>query len=127
MARLRCLLLPLLLAACASQIPPPNFLRAESKPWNDWMETIVDVDFANVPLGSLPTRSPFEGMNLLLNGVDADYQIVLQAEHVSRRQALWQLANQYGLSLTVGATGQGATPFVVISNRQTRPEIRPVQ
>ena len=91
------------------------------------MNEKVDVDLANVPLGTLATRSPFEGMKLVLNGVDAEYRIALQAQQVPRRQALWLLASQYGLSLTVGTTGQGATPLVVISNRELRRENVPLK
>jgi hypothetical protein len=127
MARLRWLLVPVLLAACTSVGPPAVFLHSDFKPWNDWMDTVVDVDLTNVALGSLATRSQFEGMNVVLNGVDPDYRITLQAEKVTRRQALWQLANQYGLALTVGTTGQGAAPFIIISNRETRREIVPLK
>ena len=127
MTRLRWLLLPILLAACSSLTPPATFLRTDFKPWNDWMDTVVDVDFANLPLGSLATRPQFQGLNVVLNAVDPDYRVTLQAKKVTRRQALWQLANQYGLSLTVGTTGQGAAPFVLISNRELRHENVPLK
>ena len=91
------------------------------------MNEKVDVDLANIPLGTLATRSPFEGLKLVLNGVDSEYRIALQAQQVPRRKALWLLANQYGLSLTVGTTGQGATPVVVISNREIRHENVPLR
>jgi hypothetical protein len=125
--RFRWLILPVLLTACSSLGPPSAFLRTDDKPWHDWMETIIDVDVANVPLGALASHSPFEGLHVILNGVDPDYRIALQAEKVTRRQALWQLANQYGLSLTVGATGQGTVPFVIISNRELRRENTPLK
>jgi hypothetical protein len=125
-ARIHWLVLPILLTACANLGPPASFLRAESKSWNDWMNEKVDVDIANVPLGSLGTRPQFKGMNVVLNGVDSEYRVALQAQQVSRRQALWQLANQYGLSLTVSTAGQGAAPFVVITNREIRHENRPL-
>ena len=126
MARIHWLILLILLIACASQGPPASFLRTESKQWNYWMDEKVDADLANIPLGTLATRPPFEGMNLVLNGVDSEYRIALQAQQVPRRQALWLLANQYGLALTVGTTGQGATPSVVISNRELRRENTPL-
>ena len=118
MARLRWLPFLLLLTACANQTPPATFLRTDYKPLGDWLETKVDVDLANVTLCSLASRSPFEGLNIVLNGVDPDYRLTLEAKQVTRRQALWQLAGQYGLSLTTGTTGQGAAPFVIISNRE---------
>jgi hypothetical protein len=127
MARLRWLLLPVLLVACSSVVPPATFLHSDFKPWNDWLDTVVDVDLTNVALGSLAARSQFEGLNVVLNGVDPDYRITLQATKVTRRQALWQLANQYGLALTVGTTGQGATPSIVISNRELRHENVPLK
>ena len=126
MARLRCVALLIALAGCADLGPPASFLRTDSKPFDEWLDTVVNVDLADVGLGTLATRPPFQGMNLVLKGVDPDYRITLQAEKVTRRQALWQLANQYGLALTIGTTGQGATPFVVISNRETRRENRPI-
>jgi hypothetical protein len=124
--RLRWLLLPFLLTACSSLGPPAAFLSTAYQPWNEWMDTKVDVDLAGVALGTLATRSPFQGLNVVLNGVDPDYRITLQAENVTRRQALWQLANQYGLALTVGTTGQGAVPFVIITNHETRRENTPL-
>ena len=126
MARLRCLALLIALTGCADLGPPANFLRTDYRPLSEWFDTKVDVDLNDIALGTLGSRPPFDGLNVVLNGIDPDYRITLQAEKVTRRQALWQLANQYGLALTVGTTGQGATPFVVISNRETRREIRPI-
>ena len=116
----------LLLSACAGQRPPAAFLRPEYKPWNDWLNKVVDVNFANVPIGSLTTRAPFEQMNIVLSGIDPDYRIALEAQNVSRRQALWMLANQYGLSINIVATAQGPAPTVAITNRVLRRENRPL-
>jgi hypothetical protein len=124
--RLGWLTLPALLAACASFDPPPNFLRSESKSWNDWLDTPVTANIANVPLGSLSAHAPFEGLTVVCNGVDPEYRVALQVEKVTRREALWKLANQYGLALTFGPASPSATPVVVISNSESRRENRPL-
>jgi hypothetical protein len=110
----RTLLLPLLLLfiACAGDRPPADFLRTTAAPWNDWMNTIVSVDITNVPLGTLASRSAFQGLNLTLAGVDPEYPVALQAERVTRRQALWKLAERYGLAMTAGTNG------LTITNRE---------
>ena len=114
----RALILPaiLLLTACADNSPPAGFLR----PAGNWADAIVSVDITNLPLGSLGDRSAFQGMKIVLVGVDPEYRIALQATAVTRRQALWQLANQYGLSMTATTNG------LVITNRELRRENKPL-
>jgi hypothetical protein len=119
-------MLALLLAACASYGPPPNFLRTDIQPWSDWLNTPVSVDFVNVPLGALGTRTSFEGLTVVCNGVDPEYRVALQVEKVTRREALWKLANQYGLALTFGPAGPSPGPVVVFSNSESRRENRPL-
>lgn len=126
MTRFGWLILSVLLAACAGYGPPPTFLRTESKPWNDWLNTPVIADFANVPLNSLSAHTPFEGLTVICNGVDPEYRVALQVEKVTRREALWKLANQYGLTFTFGLTGSRTVPLVIISNSESRRENRPL-
>ena len=121
MRPIRWLILPVILSAfaCASRHPPATFLHTDFKPWNDWMDGVVSVDITNLPLGALATRQAFQGMNMTLNDVDTEYRIALQADKVTRRQALWLLAGKYGLSMNVG-TNAGLPSFIVITNRQLR-------
>ena len=122
MARWRYLFLPILLAAfgCTSQRAPATFLHTESERWNDSMKERVDVDLTDVPLGSLGSRAPFREITFTLDDLDPDYRITLQAQRVTRRQALWMLADKYGLSMSA-ADGK-----VIITPRQLRRENKPV-
>lgn len=81
------------------------------------MDTVVSVDFTNVPLRALSNRSPFQGVSMMLSELDPEYSIALQAEHVPRRQALWMLAGKYGLSMSIG-TNAGLPSFIAITNRE---------
>lgn len=128
MKPIRWLILPVVLFgfACASQRPPATFLHTDFKPWNDWMNGVISVDITNLPLGALATRSAFQGMTMTLNDVDLEYRIALQADRVSRRQALWMLAGKYGLSMNVG-TNAGLPSFIAITNRELRRPHSPLQ
>jgi len=117
----------LFLFACASQHPPSTFLRTDYKPWNDWMDAVVSVDITNVPIGSLATEAPFKQMNIVLNSIDPDYRIALEAKGVTRRQALWMLANQYGLAMTVVPDTNGRPSVISITNREIRHENVPLK
>ena len=92
--------------------PPPDFLRAETKVWTDWMETVVDVQLKDVPIFELSNVAPFERMNMGA-GIKSgpEFRVSLDVKHVTRREALWLLAVKYGLSMKVGRVGD--KPFFV--------------
>jgi hypothetical protein len=83
---------------------PPDFLRAETKVWTAWMETVVDVQLKDVRISELSTVAPFERMNMGFACKDGnpDFRVSLDVKHVTRREALWLLAAKYGLSMKVG-------------------------
>ena len=109
--RLGPVVLATVLAACAGSCPPANFLHADAGDWNNWLNALVDVSLRNVPLGDLTRYAPFQQLGVEFSGIDTTYRITLEVKHVTRRQALWMIARQYGLTMNVGR------PFtVVISN-----------
>jgi hypothetical protein len=109
--RLGSILLAAVLAACAGSQPPARFLPADTGDWNSYLNAVVDVNLRNIPLGDLAQYAPFQQLTITLSGVDPAYRVTLEIKQVSRRQALWMLARQYGLTMTV------VKPYaIVISN-----------
>jgi hypothetical protein len=96
--------LAVILVVCANAQSPPDFLRAETKVWTDWMETVVDVRLKEVPIVELPMSAPFEQMNMAFGGRNAppEFRVSLDLKRVTRREALWLLAQKYGLTMKVG-------------------------
>jgi len=56
-----------------------------------------------------------------------DYRIALEAKGVTRRQALWMLANQYGLAMTAVPGTNGQPSVICITNREIRHENVPLK
>jgi hypothetical protein len=110
----RWLILALVSVSCAGNRPPAHFLQTDSAAWNERMNAMAGVDLTGVPLGALSTRAPFQGLDIRLVDLDSEYRVTLQAERVSRRQALWMLAEKYGLSMTA------VSNTVVITPRELR-------
>ena len=105
------LALSILTAACAIN-PAAKFLPTTNPAWDTWLNTVVDIDRVNVPLSDL-TRQLFPDLNPDFIGIDGETLVSLQAEHVTRRQALSLLADKYGLAMTLTAKA------LVIENRET--------
>lgn len=81
------------------------------------MDEVVDVNIEGVPLRELfVSTPPFERTNVVISGVDLALRVSLQAEHVTRREALRRLAQTYGLSMSVGER-DGRPAFIVITKR----------
>ena len=115
-------LLPLVLASltvsCASMIhSPPNFLSSPDNSWNQWLDTTVDVDLADVRIIYLPLTDAFSGMRIAITQADAPIEslrVTLHASQVTRRQALWLLCRKYELSMIVQEL-PGQPPYLDIS------------
>jgi hypothetical protein len=104
----------LVLAGCSNPRPPADFLFANNAVWMGWMESTTDVRFKEVPLSKLPETPAFRQMNISIRGSDAallPLQVSLDAKGVTRRQALWMIAEEYDLNMTVGYVG--SRPFYV--------------
>ena len=106
--------------SCATMIqPPPNFLRAADNSTDRWLDTVVNVDVAEVRIIHLPLTDAFAGMKLAIARADAPVESVkvsLHARQVTRRQALWLLAEKYGLNVTVQRVRR-QPPYIGISRR----------
>ncbi len=94
--------------------------------WNAWLNTKVDIAIKEVPLGELPKRPPFEGLKMILNGIDDSSVITMEGEQITRRQALEKLAFKYNLTMSA-VTKPGESPIIVFSNREARPGITPLK
>jgi len=113
------LLFVLLAVSCATTFQPPQaFLHSTDSSWNQWLDTVVDIDVAEVRLIHLPLTDAFSGMKLAIARADAPVEslkVALHANEITRRQALWLLAEKYDLSMTVEQV-PGQPPYVAISS-----------
>ena len=113
-------LLVCLAVSCATLVRPPSgFLRAANNSTDRWLDTVVDVDIVEVRIIHLPLTDAFAGMKLAIARADAPVEslrVALHAHQVTRRQALWLLAEKYGLNVTVERV-RGQPPYIAISRR----------
>lgn len=113
-------LLVSLAVSCATMIqPPPNFLRTADNSTDRWLDTAVDVDVAEVRIIHLPLTDAFAGMKIAIARADAPVEslkVALHAHQVTRRQALWLLAEKYGLNVSVEHV-RGQPPYIGISRQ----------
>src|SRR5688572_20982929 len=96
---LRALLPTLLVLGCASMHAPWGFLHTHDKTWNDWLDTVVDVDVHDIPLAELfrsdsPTSRP-----VLYCHADCRVRVTMHMKRVTRRQVLRQVAKNYRLRM----------------------------
>ena len=110
--------LVLLAISCATTIhPPQTFLHATDDSWNHWLDTVVDVDIAEVRILHLPLTDAFGGARIAIARADAPVEslkVALHVHGVTRRQALWLLAQKYGLKMSVNRVW-GRPPYIGIS------------
>jgi hypothetical protein len=112
------LVLGWLAISCATTIRPPQaFLSSTDESSNQWLDTVVDVDVAEVRIIHLPLTDAFSGMKLAMTRADAPVEsmrVSLHASGVTRRQALWLLAEKYGLRMAVAPVSK-QSPYISIS------------
>ena len=98
------LLIASLAISCATTIPARAFLTSSDNSLNQWLDTSLNVDFAEVRVMHLPLTDAFTGMKLAITRADADVEsqrVSLHADEITRRQALWLLTQKYGLQMAV--------------------------
>ena len=109
-----------LAVSCATMIrPPANFLRTDNGATGQWLNTVVDVDIAETRIVYLPLTDAFAGMKLAIGRADAPIEslkIALHAHRITRRQALWLLAEKYGLNVSIERV-RGQPPYFGISRK----------
>ena len=114
------LLLVALAVSCATMIrPPQDFLSSTDQSWNQWLDTAVDVDLAEVRVIHLPLTDAFSGLRIAVTRADAPVEslkVTLHATQITRRQALWLLAQKYELAMIVQRL-PGQPPYVGISKQ----------
>ena len=112
------LLLVGLAISCATMIHPPReFLSSTDNSWNQWLDTPVDVDLADVRVIHLPLTDAFSGLRLSIARADASVEsvrVTLHASQITRRQALWLLSQKYDLTMVVQQL-PGKPPYVAIA------------
>ena len=91
--------------SCATTMPAPaHFLDTTDGSLNQWLDTRLNVDFAEVRVMHLPLTDAFTGMKMAITRADAPVEslrVSLHADDVTRRQALWLLAQKYDLQMAV--------------------------
>jgi hypothetical protein len=113
-------LLGSLAVSCATSVQPPqHFLRLSDNSSDQWLDTVVDVDITDLRVVHLPLTDAFAGMKLAIARADVPVEslrVALHANQVTRRQALWLLAEKYGLTMTVERV-KGQPPYIGISKK----------
>ena len=75
----------LMAVSCATMIqPPPDFLRAADNPSAQWLDTVVNVDVAEVRIINLPLTDGFAGMKLAISRADAPVESLKVSLHADR-------------------------------------------
>ncbi len=104
--RLRSALLLLVMSlaiSCATTMPAPQaFLNSQDAALNQWLDTRLNVDIAEVRVMHLPLTDAFAGMKMAITKADAPVEflrVTLYADNVTRRQALWLLTRKYGFQM----------------------------
>jgi len=99
------LLIVSLSISCATTMPAPqSFLKSTDASLNQWLDAQLNVDFAEVRVMHLPLTDAFAGMKMAITRADAPVEsmrVSLHADNVTRRQALWLLAQKYDLQMAV--------------------------
>jgi len=107
-----------LIVSCATTIHPPQaFLQSTDASWNQWLDTVVDVDVAEVRIAYLPLTDAFMGVKLAIARADEQVEsmrVSLHASQITRRQALWLLAKKYDLDMSVEHV-PGQPPYIGIA------------
>jgi hypothetical protein len=83
---------------------PTSFLDTTDGSLNQWLDTQLNVDFADVRVMHLPLTDAFAGMKLAIAQADASVgslRVSFHANEITRRQALWLLTQKYELQMTV--------------------------
>jgi hypothetical protein len=93
-----------LVISCATTMPAPQaFLNSQDASLNQWLDTRLNVDFAEVRVMHLPLTDAFAGMKMAITRADAPVEFLrvsLHVDNVTRRQALWLLTQKYGFQMT---------------------------
>ena len=112
------LFLVALAVSCATMIhPPQDFLSSTNESLNQWLDTTVTVDLAQVRIIHLPLTDAFSGLRIAITRADKPVEslkVTLHASEITRRQALWLLSQKYDLTMTVQQL-PGQPPYVGIS------------
>src|ERR1017187_52566 len=91
--------------SCATTMPAPQgFLNSADNSLNQWLDTRLNIDFAEVRVMHLPLTDAFAGMKLAITRADAPVELLkvtLHTNEITRRQALWLLTQKYGFRMTV--------------------------
>ncbi|MGO9244311.1 MAG: hypothetical protein ACLPT4_06745 [Verrucomicrobiia bacterium] len=112
------LFLVALAVSCATMIhPPQDFLSSTDESLNQWLDTTVNVDLAEVRVIHLPLTDAFSGLRIAITRADAPVEslkVTLHASEITRRQALWLLSQKYELTMTAQQL-PGQLPYIGIS------------
>jgi hypothetical protein len=108
----------MLALSCATMIRPSrDFLSSTDESWNQWLDTAVAVDLADVRIMHLPLTDAFSGLRIAISQADAPVEslkVTLHASQITRRQALWLLSQKYELTMIVQQL-PGQPPYIGIS------------
>jgi hypothetical protein len=92
-----------ILAGCASVQPWHGFLNKDYRPWLEYLDHAVDIDVADKPLADILVEPLFPNFNCIINLTehpDAPLRVTMRAKGITRREALWRMAQQCNVRMT---------------------------
>ena len=104
MKKINVILLALILTGCATREPWQGFLQKENNAWLTYLDQTIDVDINNKPLDEILVAPIFPNFNSIMNQTetpDFRHLVTLKANGISRREALWRIAKQCNVQMTV--------------------------
>jgi hypothetical protein len=98
------LVVSLAISCATTMTSKQGFLDSQDTSLNQWLDTRLNIDFAEVRVMHLPLTDAFAGMKLAITRADAaieSQRVSLHAAEITRRQALWLLTQKYDLQMSV--------------------------
>ena len=112
--------------SCASIPSPSTSLQTDDPLWQRWLDEVVDVHLKNVPLGMLPRRAPFEGVQIRFSSADPTFTalaISLDASAITRGEALRRIASRYGFDIWFVQDVEGHPSHLIFGHRLPPPSV----
>ena len=145
MRRMTVIAVAFVLHGCATGHPWHGFLDTEREGWRQYLDQRIDVAFSNEPLADILRGPLFPDFNCIINlnavtpiqataPLSAEaveeppkYLVTLQAAGMTRREALWRIAEQCDLAMSVMRDESGVPRAVLIRPKKASAEATPAR
>ena len=109
-----------IIAGCRSVQPWHGFLNKDYRPWQEYLEQNIDIEVSNKPLDDVLTEPLFPNFNCIikLSGQsDTPPRVTMYTREITRREALWRMAQQCKVRMTV----EGNVVLIVPKREMSKP------